>query len=93
MFAFTFKFQKYEKTSAMVNYTSSQCPFIILVYIDNDFCVTNVNPMCVRWQFFTEFQQFTVQQLDQIYVLVSTAHKTSKSDMTYTVLKAMLKPK
>ena len=37
--------------------------------------------------------QFTVQNLDQLYVLVSSAHKTTCHDMTCTVLKAMLNPK
>ena len=38
-------------------------------------------------------RQFTVQNLDQLYVPVSSAHKTTRHDMTYTVLKATLKPK
>ena len=37
--------------------------------------------------------QFTVQNLDQLYLLVSSAHKTTHRDMTYTMLKATLKPK
>ena len=36
-------------------------------------------------------RQFIVQNLDQLYVLVSSAHKTTCSDMTCTVLKATLK--
>ena len=32
--------------------------------------------------------QFTVQNLDQLYVLVSSALKTTRCDMTCTVLKA-----
>ena len=32
--------------------------------------------------------QFTVQNLDQLYVLVSSAHKTTSRDMTYTMVKA-----
>ena len=38
---------------------------------------------------FVDGQQFTVQNLDQMYVLVCPA----RHEMTYTVLKAMLKPK
>ena len=37
--------------------------------------------------------QFTVQSLDQLYVLVSSAHKTAHHDMTCTVLKATYNPK
>ena len=33
-------------------------------------------------------RQFTVQNLDQLYVLVSSVHKTTLPDMTCTVLKA-----
>ena len=33
----------------------------------------------------------TVHNLDQLYVLVSSAHKTSNRDMTDTVLKVILK--
>ena len=36
-------------------------------------------------------RQLTVQNLDQLYVVVSSAHKTTHCDMTCTVLKAMLK--
>ena len=41
----------------------------------------------------TNGRQFTVQNLDQLYVLVSSVHKTSRPDMTCTVLKGTLKPK
>ena len=41
----------------------------------------------------TDGRQFTVQKLYQLYVLVSSAHKTTCRDITFTVLKAMLKPK
>ena len=37
-------------------------------------------------------QQFTVQKLDQLYVLVSSAHKTTRRDMTCTVLVSDIKP-
>ena len=40
----------------------------------------------------TDGQQFTVQSHVQLYALVSSAHKTSHCDMTYSVLKATLKP-
>ena len=39
----------------------------------------------------TEGRQFAVQNLDQLYVLVSSAHKTTHRDMTCTVLKATKK--
>ena len=42
------------------------------------------------WWLLAVGQQFTVQSLDQLYVLVSSAHKTTARDMTYTVLKVML---
>ena len=35
----------------------------------------------------TDGQQFTVRNLDQAYLLVSSAHKTTRRDMTCTVLK------
>ena len=34
----------------------------------------------------TDGRQFTVQKLDQLYVLVSSDHKTTGHDMTCTVL-------
>ena len=40
---------------------------------------------------YTDGQQFTVQKLDQVYVLVSSSYKTIHHDMTYTLLKARLK--
>ena len=40
----------------------------------------------------TDGWQFTVQNLDQLYVLVSSAHKTTRRDMTYAVLKVTLNP-
>ena len=39
----------------------------------------------------TDGQKFTVENLDQLHVLVSSAHKTTRCDMTYTVLKVKLK--
>ena len=39
------------------------------------------------------YRWLTVQNLDQLYVLVSSAYKTTRFDMTYTVLKATLNPK
>ena len=41
------------------------------------------------WSLLTNGQQFTIQNLDQLYVLVSYAHKTTSHDITRTVLKAM----
>ena len=41
----------------------------------------------------TDGRQFTLPNLDQQYVLFSSAHKTTHRDMTSTVLKATLKPK
>ena len=40
-----------------------------------------------------ESWQFTVLNLDQHYVLVSYAHKTTRRDMTRTMLKMLLKTK
>ena len=45
------------------------------------------------WKLGTNGWQFRVQNLDQLHVLVSSAHKTTCRDMTYTVLKVMLKRK
>ena len=47
--------------------------------------------MWERWQFLTDDRQFTVQNIDKLYVLVSSTHKTTRRDMTYTVLKVTLK--
>ena len=38
-------------------------------------------------------REFTEQNLDQLYVLVSAAHKTTHRDMSCTVLKATENPK
>ena len=44
------------------------------------------------WYLLTDDQQFTVQNLDLLYVLISSAKKKpTHHDMTYTVLKATLK--
>ena len=51
---------------------------------------SNPDPMWESCLFLTDSLQFTVQNLDQLFVLVSSAHKTTCHDMTYTVLKAML---
>ena len=37
-------------------------------------------------------RQFTVQNHDQLYVLVSSAHKTTHRDMTCTVLRVTSNP-
>ena len=42
-------------------------------------------PKWVCWLLLTDARQFTVQKLDQLYVLVSSAHKTTCRDMTCTV--------
>ena len=44
------------------------------------------------WWLLTNGRQFTVQDLDQLYVLVYPAHKTTCRDIIYTVLKVPLKP-
>ena len=41
----------------------------------------------------TDGWHFTVQNHDQLYLLVSSAHKTTRCDMTYTVVKVTLKTK
>ena len=46
------------------------------------------NLMWENWYLLTNDQQFTVQNLDQMYVLVFSAHKTTRRDLTCTVLKA-----
>ena len=50
---------------------------------------SNQDLMWESWLLLTDGRQFTVQNLDQMYVLVSSAHKTTCHDMTCTVLKAM----
>ena len=44
------------------------------------------------WKLLTDGQQVTVQNLDQLYVLVSSAHKTNRHDMTCTALKTTKTP-
>ena len=44
--------------------------------------------MWESWDLLTNARQFTVQNLLQVYLLISAAHKTTRLDMTYTVLKA-----
>ena len=46
------------------------------------------NPVWESWSLLTDGREFTVQNLGQLYILVSSAHKTTHRDMTYTVLKA-----
>ena len=46
--------------------------------------------MWKSWLLLTDGWQFTVQNLYQLYILVSSAHKTTHQDMTGTVLKTML---
>ena len=40
-----------------------------------------------------QYQEFTVQNLDQLHVLVSSAHKTTHRNITYAVLNVILKCK
>ena len=47
--------------------------------------------MWQSWELFTNGRQFTVQNLDQLYVLNSSAHKTTRCDMICAVLNATLK--
>ena len=58
-----------------------------------ELAVQTPDPMQESWQLLTNRRQFTVQNFDQLYVLVSSGHKTTRHDMTCTVLKKMLKPK
>ena len=60
----------------------------------SDFGSSNPDPyvgklvlMWERWYLLAHGQQFTVQNLNQLYVLVSSTHKTTRDDMTCTVLK------
>ena len=55
--------------------------------------VQTLDPMWGSWWLLTDDRQFTVQNLDQLYVLVFSAHKTTCCDMTCTMLEVMLKPK
>ena len=48
--------------------------------------VSTTDPIFESWYFLTNGWQFTVQNLNQVYVLVSSAHKTTLRDMTYTIL-------
>ena len=54
---------------------------------------SNPGPCVESWYLLTDGQPFTVQNLDQLYVLVSSAHKTTHRDMSYTELKVDVKPK
>ena len=47
--------------------------------------------MWESWQLLTDGRQFTIQNLHQLYVLVSSAQTTIHRDMTCTVLKATKK--
>ena len=59
----------------------------------SEVCDSNPGPYVASWWLLTNGRHFTVQNLDQLYVLVSTALKTTHRDMTCTVPKVMLKPK
>ena len=52
-------------------------------------CGSNPGPLLGKVDSFLPVDglQFTVQNLDQLYVLVSSAHKTTQSEMTCTLLK------
>ena len=54
---------------------------------------SNPEPCGKDGSFISNDQQFKVQNLHQLCVLVSSAHKATHRHMTQTVLKAMLKPK
>ena len=56
----------------------------------SEVCGSNPGPNVGKLFFLTVGRQFIVQNLDQLYALVSSAHKTTCCDMTYTVLKATL---
>ena len=49
---------------------------------------SNSNLMWESWSLLIDCPQFTVQNFDQLYVLVFFAHKTTHPDLTCTVLKA-----
>ena len=49
--------------------------------------------MWKSWLLLTDGRQFTVQNLYQLYVLVSSAHKTTHQDMTGTMLLSKIKLK
>ena len=50
-------------------------------------------PQVENWQVLAVGRQFTVQNFDRVYVLVSSALQTTRRDMTCTVLKVTLDPK
>ena len=56
--------------------------------LTTELAVQTLDLMWESWYQHTDGGQFTVQNLDQLYVLVSSAHKTTRHDMTCTVLKA-----
>ena len=43
--------------------------------------VQTLDPMWESWQLLSDGLQFTVQNLDRLYVLVSSAHKTTHRGM------------
>ena len=47
-----------------------------------------LDPKCESWYFLTYGWQFTVQNLEQQYVLLSSDNKTTHRDMTCSVLQA-----
>ena len=61
-------------------------PVQLTVQTQNSICRKGEKSLIKGWQ-------FIVQNLDQLYVLDSSAHKTTHHDITYTsVIKVMLKP-
>ena len=50
--------------------------------------VQTPDPMWESGLLLTDGRQFTVQSLDQLYVLISSAHYTTCRDMTCTLLEA-----
>ena len=63
---------------------------VVVTHSPHTFEVGSSNPdlMWESWSLLTDDWQFTVQNLDQLYVLVSSAHKTTHHDMSCIVLKA-----
>ena len=60
----------------------------------SEVCGSNPGPCVVKLVVaYTDVRHFIVQNPDQLHVLVSSVHKTTRRDITYTVLKMTLKHK
>ena len=71
-----------KKPPSLITYFKTLCSLL--------FGMEPQTPDCMweSWKLLTNGQQFTIQNLDQLYVLASSALPTTRRDMTCTVLKA-----